>query len=206
MAKLNYEIQKRRQDMQLKSYIGLILLIVASMGFYTFNNWKEYSAIKLLVKANATYVEELKEEVSDEKASYDGKKVNFDALNKEIENKLESIFPQGNSYTDLTKQVDGFEEDLSKKTSLFEVSNIDYQDIVEGEFYSTLPMRMTIKSSSANFRKFLHWVETSGALTDKVRLMDITSIRLNFQEEEDAATSRTSEVISFTVQMNAYFQ
>ncbi|PIR55591.1 hypothetical protein COU74_00445 [Candidatus Peregrinibacteria bacterium CG10_big_fil_rev_8_21_14_0_10_36_19] len=197
----NYLVQKKRQEMQIKSYLGITLLVVISMGFYTFSNWKEFSAVKKLLVANANYISALKNEVVDEKANYDGEKFNFDALNKEIETKLESIFPLGNQYTELTKQVDVFEEDLSTKNSVFEVSNIDYQEVEKGEFYSILPMRMTIRSSSANFTKFLHWVENSGALSDRVRLMDITSIRLNFQEEENR-----DEIISFTVQMNAYFQ
>jgi len=197
----NYLVQKKRQEMQIKSYIGITLLVVLSMGFYTFSNWKEFSTVKKLLVANANYIGALKNEVADEKATYDGEKFNFDALSKEIESKLESIFPQGNKYTELTKQVDSFEEDLSTKSSVFEVSNIDYQDIEQGDFYSILPMRMTIRSSSTNFTKFLHWVENSGALSDRVRLMDITSIRLNFQEEENR-----DEIISFTVQMNAYFQ
>ena len=199
-------MQKRHQDLQIKSYGGMLLIIVLAMGFYTFTNWKEYSAVKKLVSANSIYIQELRTEVGDEKAIYEGKKVNFDALSKEIESKLANIFPLGNDYTVLTKQVDGFEEDLSKKTSPFEVSNIDYQDVEEGEFFSILPLRMTIRSSSDNFRKFLHWVENSGSLTDQVRLMDITSVRLNFETEEDTNTNKTSELINFTVQMNAYFK
>lgn len=192
--------------MQIKSYGAMILIIVLAMGFYSFSNWKEYSAVKKLSSANALYIQELRKEVADEKAAFDAKKINFDALNKEIESKLANIFPSGNDYTSLTKQIDTFEENLSKRTSPFEVSNIDYQDVVEGEFFSILPMRMTIRSSNDNFRKFLHWVENSGSLNDQVRLMDITSIRLNFETEEDQGTNRTSELINFTVQMNAYFK
>ena len=48
--------------------------------------------------------------------------------------------------------------------------------------------------------KFLHLLENSGSLDDQIRLMDIQSIRLNFDGEDD------SDIINFTVQINAYFQ
>ena len=118
-----------------------------------------------------------------------------------VDEKLEFIFPSTDGYTALTRQLDLFEEELSKKNNPFEISSIEYQTTEELENYSVLPLRMSIESSADNFTKFLHQIENSGSLDDQVRLMDIQSIRLNFSDNEDE-----SKLIKFTVQINAYFQ
>ena len=64
-------------------------------------------------------------------------------------------------------------------------------------------MRLSIRSSSSNFTKFLHHIENSGNLESGVRLMDISSIKLNF---EDSSRAGEASIINFNVQINAYFQ
>ena len=70
--------------------------------------------------------------------------------------------------------------------------------------YSILPLTMTIRSSSDNFRKFLQMIEHSGSFTEQIRLMDLQSIRLNFGNDDSQNVE--SQIINFTVQINAYFQ
>jgi len=70
---------------------------------------------------------------------------------------------------------------------------------------------MTIASSQENFNKFLQYVEQSGSLLGKTRLMDIQSIHLSFGEDESGesgvkVTNSNSELINFSVKIHAYFQ
>ena len=75
------------------------------------------------------------------------------------------------------------------------------QEDPDGE-YKYLPLRMTISASRENFTKFMQYIEKSGSLLGKVRLMDIQSINLSFSEGD----SIESESINFSVKINAYFQ
>jgi hypothetical protein len=197
-----YKMLKERQKMHIKAYLVLCLIIIASMGFYTYKNFVEYSNFKVAVEGNKGLTDVLSDTVSNEKSAYESKKEDFNELSNEIEDKLSYIFPASDEYTALTRQIDAYEDKLTSIKNPFEVSSIDFQEIQNTDKYSILPFSMSIKSSPENFTKFLHLIENSGSLTDQVRLMDISSIRLNFQESED----KTSNVINFNVQINSYFQ
>lgn len=202
MTSISYKILERRQKIHTRVYIVLCLILLAASGFYSYKKWQEYNFISEGVAQNTELVSLLREEVKIEKNNYETEKNGFDNLNNEIEEKLSSIFPTNDNYTALTRQMDAFEKDLAKKNDIFEISNIDYQTPIENENYSVLPMRMNIRSSSENFTKFLHLVENSGALDSDIRLMDISSIRLNFEEDGGGEDKN----INFSVQINAYFQ
>jgi hypothetical protein len=203
MASVSYTILKRRQKMHIRAYAILCLILFVSIGFYSYKKWQEYSFAKDAVSAHKEFISILRDSVANEKSTYELEKTGFNNLNKEIEEKLTYIFPPNDGYTAMTRQMDIFEEELAKKNNPFEISSIDFQSIQQNENYSVLPIRMSIKSSSENFTKFLHQIENSGSLTNQIRLMDISSIRLNFQE---SSTENKSEMITFTVQINAYFQ
>jgi methyl-accepting chemotaxis protein len=200
MPNVSYTTEKRHQKLYTKVYAVLCLIIIASMGFFSYQKWQEYSLIKTAVEKNKDLVAALRENVADEKSAYELNKEGFNSMNEEIEEKLEYIFPSADDYTSLTRQIDEFEEELSKKNNPFNISNIEYMTASATDSYSTLPFRMSIESSDDNFTKFLHLLENSGSLDDQVRLMDIQSIRLNFDEDDE------SDIINFTVQINAYYQ
>lgn len=202
MSDVSYQILARRQKSHIRAYVFLCLILVASMGFYSYKKWQEYYLVRQGTEQNKVLVELKRDEVKDEGILYENSKSGFDNLNEEIENKLETIFPSSDNYTALTRQIDAYEQELATKNAPFEIANIDYQNPIASENYSILPMRMNIRSSADNFTKFLHLVENSGALDSDIRLMDISSIRLDFGEEGESA----SKEINFSVQINAYFQ
>lgn len=201
--KTSFTILEQRQKAHIKSYTVLCLVMVLVLGFFGYKKWNEYSAIKTVLAKNVEMISELRDEASDEKALYESNKDTFDNLKSEIRDKLGEILPENDDYTGLTRDLDAFEESLATKNNPFEISNIEYQSVEEREFYSVLPLRMSIRSSRENFQKFLHLVETSGSFTEKVRLMEVSSIRLNF---ENTVEDQGPEIINFTVQINAYFQ
>ncbi len=190
--------------MHIKTYALLCLVLILSMGFYSHKKWQEYSMAKQGIEKNGNFIALMKEEVSNQKADFENKKASFDQLNNEIGKNLKTVFPETDDYTNLTRQIDSFEKELVKKNNPFEVSNIDYQSPVETDLYRILPLKMNIHSSKDNFTEFLHLVENSGALNSNIRLMDVSSIKLNF--ENSAEESDANDIINFSVQINAYFQ
>ncbi|MBI5754095.1 hypothetical protein HZA40_03065 [Candidatus Peregrinibacteria bacterium] len=205
MADLIYKLEERRQKLHIQTYAILCLLLVIFLSFYGYTKWQQYELTKQGLEQNKIFIASLRGQVSNEKTEADDKKNQGVQLNKEVGQKLKVIFPTTDDYTNLTKQMDIYEGQLSTKTNPFEVSNIDYQNPIQGDTYSVLPMRMNIRSSNDNFTKFLRMVESSGSLKDNVRLMDISSIRLNFENNEQSGVNASS-IINFSVQINAYFQ
>lgn len=204
MTNINYKLEERRQQMYIRTYAVLCLLFVTLMGFYTYSKWEQYQLAIQGVAQNKSYISSLRNNVSSEKAVADTKIAEAIKLNKDVGEKLKVIFPTGDDYTNLTMKIDAYEGDISKKNNPFEVSNIDYQTPIVNDNYSILPMRMNIRSSRENFTNFLHMIENSGSLKNNIRLMDISSIRLNFESNTQEANA--PEIISFSVQINAYFQ
>ncbi|MEK7547554.1 MAG: hypothetical protein AAB540_01535 [Patescibacteria group bacterium] len=203
MADITYEMLLKRQSLYKKAYAFLCLILILSIGFYSYRNWTEYALAREGLKQNKEFANVLSETVGNEKAAYELEKDNYDHFDKEIEKKLSAIYPVGDDYAALTRQIDLIEKDLSKKNSVFEISSIDYQNPAEGSGYYILPLNMSIRSSGENFTKFLHLMENSGALTNNMRLMDLSSITLNF---EDSQEETQEDLTSFSVQVNAYFQ
>src|SRR3990167_7818244 len=184
MVNVSYNILKRRQKMHARAYLILCLILAAVIGYYSYTKWNEYKLLKEGVAQNRVTVVEIKDKAASERAAYESNKISFDQKNKEIEQRLAVIFPENDAYTDLTRQMDEFEHALAKKNNPFEISNIDYMTTASADGYAILPMRMNISSSMDNFTKFLHLIETSGSLDESIRLMDISSIRLNFEKSD----------------------
>ena len=203
MSEASINIAKSRIKKQIKTYLLLILLVISAVGSYSYLNWEEYTYVKDGINSTSSNATELATVLVTEKSDYQMLKDDFNKLSKDIESSIENVFPSTDDYTNLTRQIDLIESDLFSSNNHFEISSINYQDQIEENYYNILPLRLTISSSASNFTKFLHKIENSGNLEEGVRMMDITSIKLNF---EDSSRASDSSLINFNVQINAYFQ
>lgn len=204
MENLSYKILAQRQATQKKIYTFLCLVLAGVIATYSYFQWQTYLSAQAGLLQNEATLNSLNQVLETEKTAYFGNKDKFDALNKQIDASASEILPKGDQYTELTRQIDAIEKELSA-TEAFEISNIDYgaESFSEQTGYGILPVRMNIKSSQANFVKLLQMLETSGSFANKLRLMSISSIRLNFDSGE---ASTGSKMITFSLQLNAYYQ
>lgn len=191
-----------QQAQSTKFWAGVAVVLLVLVGLYFWNNLSQYLAMREAVARADSEISALNEELAVKRLDYQKEKVAAEAFYREVDSKLAAILPSANDYTSLTRQIDGFEKELAKRHNPFEISNISYQDAVETEKGAVLPLRMNIRSSANNFEKFLHLIENSGSLDSSLRLMEISSIRLNFLE----GSEEEGEIINFSVQINAYFQ
>ena len=205
MPKANYKSIVRKQKKSVLFYSILCGLFLVLIGSYVYFKWVDYSLYKDAIALNERTIDSLKTQVISEKSEYSTKKTDFEELSEDIEDSLKEVFPADNSYTELTRAFDQFEEETDRNNNPFVISNIEYQDLQEpeDEDHKYLPLRMTISSSAENFTKFLQYVEKSGSLLDKVRLMDIQSIHLSFSDSGEGVSQDT---INFSVKIHAYFQ
>lgn len=199
-----YELILQQQKKNVRAYAVLCLTLVLAIGLYGYFKWNDYQIFTRAIEKNHADVVTLnKEKEASEKDFKNGKDV-YDKLTTDTQKILTDVFPNKDNYTKLTKAFDAIEEKLNRAKNSFTISNIEYQDVQKSadSTYSFLPVRMTIAASPDNFTKFLQYVEESGSFTDGIRLMDIQSIHLSFNSDEDAA----DQVINFSVKVNAYFQ
>ena len=85
MNKDSYTKIKKHQKLYIKVYAVLCLIVLASIGFYSYQKWQEYSLINTAVEKNKDLVAVLRENVSDEKSTYELNKDGFNNMNEEIE-------------------------------------------------------------------------------------------------------------------------
>ena len=187
MAKIDYQLVIQKQKISLKAYAALCLIFLAIVGAYTYFRWVDYSTFKAAIISNESMIDKLGQDSVNEKSDYLEKKSGLEELSGKIEGNLKTVFPSSDNYTELTRAFDAFEQELNRTKNPFVISNIEYQDVQvdpDGN-YKYLPLRMNITSSRENFAKFLRYIETSGSILDNVRLMDIQSIHMSFNEDSD---------------------
>jgi len=191
MENLSYKLLLQRISIQKKVYGFICLVLVVAISSYSYFQWQKYMDVKAGILADDITLEELGKTLSDEQNAYYANKESFDDLNKAIDASASEILPKGEQYTELTRQLDAIEGELLKYGT-FEISSIDYSvpttDPVLG--FGILPVRMNVKATNDNFMKFLQMMETSGSFVNKLRLMSISSIRLNFESAPDGSTQR----------------
>jgi hypothetical protein len=203
MKQTNFKAEIQKQKAHLKIYAILVSVLVLIVGFYTFKQVERYQIATQAIEFSQVSIDQLTSEIVEEESSYNAIKSEFDALYSEINKALSVVFPEKNSLTMITRHIDEIEQELARKDNIFEISNINYQAVLEEAEFMILPFRMNIRSSEENFIKFLHIIENSGSLEEKVRLMEVSSIKLNLPTTNEA---EEENIISFTVKINAYFQ
>ena len=174
MSEVSQNIAKKQIGKKIRTYLLLILFVLVAAGTFSYLKWNEYLYVKDGIKLTASTLTTLESAVVQEKSDYQLVKDDFNTLRKNIEVSIEDVFPTYNDYTNLTRQIDLIESDLASIDDPFEISNITYQEQIAGNNFNILPMRLSIRSSSSNFTKFLHHIENSGNLESGVRLMDIS--------------------------------
>jgi len=204
MTKFDYQLVIQKQKNGLRAYAALCLVFLAIVGAYTYFRWIDYSTFRAAIASNESVIGVLKQEAINEKSDYLEKKSELEELSGKIEGNLKTVFPSSDDYTELTRALDSFEQELNRANNPFVIASIEYQDAQadpDGN-YKYLPLRMNITSSRENFAKFLRYIETSGSILDNVRLMDIQSIHMSFNKDSGSGSGS----VNFSVKINAYFQ
>jgi hypothetical protein len=197
------------RQFQVKLYGGLSALLVLLIGFYAYTNISQMLEMKAETKMHDQLhgvLAETDKSLNDELRT---RKEEGGKLSQNIQSELDFVFPRNENHTFLTRTLEQFENSVNRLKSPFMINNLQYlkSQSVEGKDYSILPIKATIHCSYENFFKFLEYVESSGTLTDKSRLLNIQSISINFVSPQGSQgnTSGATE-INFNVSINAYFR
>ncbi len=194
---------------QLRLYIVLSVLLLAVIGYFTFNNVMKYLDIQAEIESNNEIFNNIQSNEEAITQELENEQNEIQELNQTIQSQLELVFPVQESHTKLTRTLEQFANDLHRIKNPFIINNLQYLDVEqeEGEDYSVLPFKMTIHSSYTNFFKFLEFVENSGALSEGTRLIEITTISINFVSPSGTAGNLSGkDEINFNATMKAYFR
>lgn len=182
--------------------IGILIvgLLVTGFGIEKFLELMEKGDV---VTKSEELMVALEQDKKKEEDSYTSIKTEYKERDASLDTELASVFPSAENYTDLTKTLDDYFA-KKNKTGPMIATDIQYgaPTTDKSSKYDILPISMSITASETNFYDFLRFIQNSGTLSTKLRLMDLRSIQLNFSEENDADSKKT---IQFRAEISAYF-
>lgn len=199
----------KSRQFQTRLYGGLSIVVLAVIGFYAYTNVMNMMSMRAEIATHNQLHGALVD--TDNRLDQELKKVkeeNID-LNQNIQSERDIVFPQYENHTTLTRSLEQFANDTHRTKNPFLISSLQYQTPMksESEEYMILPFKITIHCSYENFFKFLEYVENSGTLSDKTRLLDIQQIIINFVSPQGTQGNISGQdEINFNVSMQAYFR
>ena len=184
--------------------IALVLIVAYSTQFFypqmveylDFGN-KLASAQGEIAKADASKADLIKKR--------DLHKAAYDTQFKEQQAVLDSVFPANPDKIGVIRLMENFATNLNAAYPPFEFNSINFQDPVNKGNYKVYPFQTAIRTSRANFDRFLELIKLSGNADpksqDHIRLMDVSTISLRYLGVDADGKDLG---VNFSVMMNAY--
>lgn len=208
-------LQKRNYAKSIRTYILLMVITSGLAVYYGFTQYSKLSGAQDALAKEQVQLTELQSTEAESGNDYSNLKRDFDQKFSGVLDSLQAVYPIEEDYTKLTIALDTFFRDSNTAINPVFLSDLKYglPRYDANSDYAVMPVTMTITGTQDNFMKFLKYVENSGVLEDKTRLMDVRSISINFTSSgsgtnllpgQTAAT--TQPMINVSVALNAYFQ
>lgn len=184
-------------------------------GYYGYTQYVKLAAAQDALAKEQTQITDIQSAESQTASDYVNLKKDFDQKYSGVLESLNAVYPLEENYTDLTRLFDQFFQANNTSFNPIFVSDIKFgrASLDANADYALLPVTMTLSGTQENFLKFLKFVENSGVLEDKTRLMDIRSISINFTSSGGSqnllpgqVVSSAKPMINVSVALNAYFQ
>ncbi len=206
-------LQKRNYDKSIRTYMMLIIITLVLAAYYGYTQFTKLSGVQDALAKEQSQITDLQNTESQTNTDYVNLKQDFDQKYSGVLDSLQAVYPLEQDYTSLTRLFDQFFQTNNTTYNPVFVSDIKYgQPRYDAKVdYAVLPVTMTISGTQDNFDKFLKFVENSGVLEDKTRLLDIKSININFTSQSSQNTApgqiaANQQMINVSVVLNAYFQ
>jgi|GEM_PF-6399811 len=213
----NQLVTKRKIQQGIMKYALFTIAIVAIGGYFGFQHYNEYQAASTALSQENLKLAELKGAADKIKKEYGELKKDMDKANSGVNESIEKILPASENFTDLARDLDKYFLNTSFGVAPMFLSDLRFNAARTGaEEFATLPFSMNISGDEVGLKQFLDFIEKSGDLNSRSRLLDIASVTLSYQNrqastEENAATSTptalsAAKLITASINLNAYFQ
>jgi hypothetical protein len=203
-----------------KNYMGTIrifqvltFVILAAAGTWGYFQYVKLAAAQEAIAKSETEMTGLQASVDDFALQYKDLSTKSTEDTAAITNKVLEVYPQDENYTALTRILDQYAGDANTNLEPFFASSLAFsQPIINANTeYAVLPFTMSLTASRKNFDDFLRYIETSGDLDTRIRLMDIKTISLEIPEPEveiagAEATETGPETLNVSFALNSYFR
>lgn len=195
----------------IRNYTILIVFALLVAGYYGFTQYQKYSVAQTALAQEGETLQKTQQETNNLSAKYLEIKKVFDQKFALVLDALQYVLPPTDTYQNLARLFDQFAQDNNLPNNPFFVSDLKFGvpfPDSQKEF-SILPITMTISTTKENFLKFLKFIESSGMLENKTRLMDVRSISMNFTPGGTAngnAPAPASTILNVSLALNAYFE
>lgn len=206
-------VQRKNYPRMIRSYTGMMVIVLIIAGVYGFIQFQKLSEAWNAIATEQQQAAQLQTAGNQFAADYTELKSTFDKNFASILNSIQGVYPLEEDYTQLTRDLDKFFQETNSSINPIFASDLKFSiaRIDETHDYAILPFTMTVSGTRENFEKFMHYIENSGSLEDRTRLMEITSISINFPAQPASAfevSPAAPEIptLNIAVSMNAYFQ
>lgn len=216
----NQLITKRRLQQSIIRYGIVTMLIVVIGGYFGYRNYLEYRTSQTALEQQNLQLAQLKAVANKSKNDYLALKKDLDTQNSGVNQAIDKILPNREDFTNLAREIDGYFLDSKKSSDEVFLSDIRFNSPrLDGKNeFGVLPFSINISGSEKGFKNFLNYIEQSGDLNDKTRLLDISTLNLAYQNEQAIASTNadstvntnlpadTNKTINANINLNAYFQ
>ncbi len=189
----------------IKLYLIMLVILGLGVSYYGIERYLEYSDKSTVVTQSEGLLSNLEKDSKKEQDDFTATKTTYKDKDTELNTELSSVFPLKENYTDLTKVFDEYFVSKNSSNNPIIATDIQYGTPTSepGSKYDILPISMNISASESNFYDFLRFIQNSGTLSKKLRLLDLKSIQLNFSDDTSSTNKNT---IQFRAEVSAYFQ
>lgn len=216
----NQLVTKRRIQQGIVQYALITIGILAIGGYYGYMHYSEYQAATTAFNVGTEKLNELKGAADKAKKDYDLLKKDMDKANSGVNESIEKILPSNENFTDLARELDKYFLNTRLSAAPMFLSDLRFNSPrFDTEEFATLPFSMNINGDENGLKEFLNFVEKSGDLNDRSRLLSIVNITLSYQQPEAAAVTalegsftpvptmfNAARLVSASINLNAYFQ
>lgn len=188
------------------------LIILVAAGTWGFLQFQKLTAAQEALAKGRAEMTTLQTEVEDYAQEYKDLVAKISQDNEETINSVRAVLPEDEGYTVLTRTLDLYANAADTNIDPFFSGSLSFsQPIINAnKEYAELPFTMSLVASRKNFDDFLRYVETSGDLDTRVRLMDIKQISLQLPTPEESVQGLDEEVgpetLNISFSLSTYFQ
>jgi hypothetical protein len=208
---------KRKLNQSIMQFAILSVIILAVGAFYGYMHYTEYQAATTALTEGTAHLSELKASSDQAKMAYLTLKKDMESQNVGVNQAIEQILPSNEDFTDLARALDKYFLNTAATPNAMFLSDLRFASPVindEKEF-AVLPFTMSLSANETSFSTFLEYIENSGDLNDRTRLLDIASVNMSYQLPRSASStgnatqpsvSTAVRDVSASLNLRAYFQ
>ncbi|MGL5830864.1 MAG: hypothetical protein ACRCZE_01820 [Candidatus Altimarinota bacterium] len=201
-------LTKKKLNQTVGYYIVAILLTVGIGGYYGYNGFMEYQTSTANLSEGEANLNDLRVKSDLASTNYRNLRNDLELQNSTVNQAIEKILPTSENFTALARELDSYFLRNTTLTNPIFLSDLRFNTpiVTEENNYAVLPLSMSVSGTEIAVENFLKYVENSGDLTNKTRLLSIDNLGLSFGEIAEEGPAMGTRSVNASIQMSAYFQ